>query len=76
MTVDILLATYNGERYLDEQIRSILNQTYKDWRLIVHDDGSTDRTKEIIQHYSKQYDKNIVYLKDAVVTGGAKNNFF
>ena len=41
--VDILLATYNGEKYLQEQIESILNQTYTNFRLLISDDGSTDR---------------------------------
>jgi rhamnosyltransferase len=38
----ILMATYNGEKYIEEQIDSILNQTYKDWTLIIHDDNSKD----------------------------------
>ena len=41
-TVDILLATYNGEKYIVEQIESILNQTHKEFRLLISDDGSTD----------------------------------
>ena len=36
--IDILLATYNGEKYLKEQIDSILNQTYKNIRLVISDD--------------------------------------
>ena len=38
-TVDILLATYNGEKYIVEQIESILNQTHKEFRLLISDDG-------------------------------------
>ena len=45
-TIDILLATYNGEKYLKEQIESILNQSYSNIRLIISDDCSTDKTKE------------------------------
>ena len=45
--VDILLATYNGEKYIREQIDSILNQNHKDFRLLISDDGSTDKTIEI-----------------------------
>ncbi len=52
--VDILLATYNGEKYLKEQIDSILNQTYKNIRLVISDDCSKDGTRKIL----KQYDKN------------------
>jgi glycosyltransferase involved in cell wall biosynthesis len=51
MSVDIVLATYNGDRFLDAQIQSILTQDYPDWRLLIRDDGSCDRTIEIIQDY-------------------------
>ena len=43
-TIAILLATYNGEAYLREQLESIVRQTYKDWSLYIHDDGSSDST--------------------------------
>ena len=52
-TTAILLATYNGARYLREQIESIYAQTYQDWTLYVHDDGSTDGTQEILAEYAK-----------------------
>ncbi|MCG9892955.1 MAG: glycosyltransferase family 2 protein [Thermosynechococcaceae cyanobacterium MS004] len=51
MSLDIVLATYNGDRFLDAQIKSILAQDYPDWRLLIRDDGSCDRTHEIIQTY-------------------------
>lgn len=57
--IDILLATYNGEKYLKEQIESILNQTYKNFRLIISDDCSKDSTREIIKEY-EQKDKRII----------------
>jgi len=44
--IDILLATYNGEKYIKEQIESILNQTYKNINLIISDDCSTDNTRK------------------------------
>ena len=40
--IDILMPTYNGEKYISEQIDSILNQTYQNFRLIISDDTSTD----------------------------------
>ena len=49
--IDILMATYNGEKYLREQIESILNQTYSNIRLIISDDCSKDKTREIIHIY-------------------------
>lgn len=54
MIVDILLATYNGEKYLREQLDSILRQTNTDWRLVVRDDGSSDQTPAIIQEYAEK----------------------
>jgi glycosyltransferase involved in cell wall biosynthesis len=54
MSVDIVLATYNGDRYLEAQIQSILTQDYSDWRLLIRDDGSCDLTHEIIQVYLQQ----------------------
>lgn len=63
--VDILMATYNGAKYVDEQIRSFCRQTYTEWRCIVHDDGSTDGTQEIIRAWA-QRDGRIVFIEDGV----------
>lgn len=51
MKVNIVMSTYNGEKYLAEQIESIQNQTFSDWKLLIRDDGSTDRTIETIKKY-------------------------
>ena len=50
-SVAILMSTYNGEQFLDEQIKSIINQTYQDWHLYIRDDGSSDNTVEILRKY-------------------------
>ncbi len=52
----ILMSTYNGENYLDEQIKSIYAQTYKKFKVYVRDDGSQDLTREILNRYKQQYD--------------------
>lgn len=62
--IDILLATYNGEKYLKEQIESILNQTYKDIRLIISDDCSKDRTREILEEYAQKDDRIELYFQE------------
>jgi glycosyltransferase involved in cell wall biosynthesis len=49
--VAILLSTYNGEQFLDEQLRSIVAQTHRDWVLYWRDDGSTDRTVRVLQAF-------------------------
>ena len=59
--IDILLATYNGEEYIKEQIDSILNQTYSNFRLLISDDNSTDKTLEIIRDYEKKDDRIKVF---------------
>lgn len=75
-TVAICMATYNGEKYLSEQIDSILNQTYSDWILFIRDDNSKDSTGEIIQRYSLKYKEKIVWITDPSLAGGsAKKNF-
>lgn len=61
MKISILLATYNGEKYLPEQLDSILNQDFKDFTLYISDDGSSDNTLKIIADYSKK-DKRIKIL--------------
>ena len=46
-TVSVVMATYNGEKYLREQLDSILGQTYAPFEIIIQDDGSTDGTVDI-----------------------------
>lgn len=62
--IDILMATYNGEKYLREQIESILNQTYKNIRLIISDDCSKDSTREILEEYERKDERVKVYFQE------------
>ena len=52
--VSVVMAVFNGERYLVEAVESILNQTYRDFEFIIIDDGSTDSSLEILKRYEKQ----------------------
>ena len=70
--VDILLATYNGAQFLTEQLDSILNQSFKDFRLIISDDNSTDNTKKILDDY-KEKDERIIVYKQKKNLGIVKN---
>ena len=54
MSVQILMSTYNGAKYLKDQIDSILQQDYSDLQLFIRDDGSTDETPGILSTYAKQ----------------------
>lgn len=73
--VYILMATYNGEKYLREQLDSLFNQTYQEWVLWIHDDNSTDSTELIINEYVDRYPDKIIHLNDGIRCGGAKENF-
>jgi rhamnosyltransferase len=70
----ILLGTYNGDRFLREQLESIQRQTVTDWTLLVRDDGSIDGTLEILERFS-QSDRRIVSLHDRRGRLGAVGNY-
>lgn len=70
----ILLASYNGEKYISEQLDSIINQTYKNWELIIRDDGSKDETMTILNKYEKK-DERIKILRDDKGNLGFLKNF-
>lgn len=67
------MATYNGEKYIHEQIDSILKQTCQDFELIICDDCSTDSTWDIVQEYEKLERRIHCYLNE--INLGYKNNF-
>lgn len=72
--VAVLLATYNGEEFLREQVDSLLTQTFQDFKIFAHDDGSKDGTVKILEDYLAQYPDKISLLEGAS-TGSAKANF-
>ena len=47
--ISICIPTFNGEKYIHQTIRSVLNQTFRDFEIVISDDGSTDRTLEIVR---------------------------
>lgn len=61
-SLTVLMTVYNGEKYLAESIVSIMNQTYNDFEFLIIDDGSTDKSEEIIRSYASK-DKRIRYLR-------------
>lgn len=72
----VLMATYNGEKYLEKQIDSILNQKNIDVSLLIRDDGSTDNTKKIIQRKMKLESKISLLEADAEDSHGAMINYY
>lgn len=73
--VSILMSTYNGEMFLDKQIDSILNQTHKNFKLIIRDDGSSDETLTIINDYLHKYPNVVSLLKDTEENIGSTKSF-
>lgn len=73
--VAILMSTYNGEEYLGEQIESIIKQSYRDWHLYIRDDGSKDRTIEIIEKYTRQDERITFFNKDHIENKGITRSF-
>jgi glycosyltransferase involved in cell wall biosynthesis len=71
--IDILLTTYNGERFLREQIDSILAQTETGWKLTLRDDGSTDGTLEIIRQYVRDHHGRITLMNDNEHVGACQS---
>lgn len=74
--VSVLLASYNGEKYIREQLDSILNQTFSDLSIVISDDLSTDGTPAIIREYEEQYPGRVRSLRNSERSGSAQNNFF
>lgn len=58
-TVNIMMATYNGEKYLSEQLDSILSQSFQNFKIYISDDKSIDNTLEILLKYKKNYPDKI-----------------
>ncbi len=73
--VTVLLCTYNGEKYVREQIQSILDQDYKDFNILVSDDGSTDSTVNIVRELMERNSNKIKLIEQSPATGSAQRHF-
>lgn len=71
----IMMATYNGEKYLREQLDSILCQTISTWKLLIRDDNSSDSTRVIVKEYEAK-DSRIHLIENASNNHGVYYNFF
>jgi glycosyltransferase involved in cell wall biosynthesis len=74
--ISILLASYNGERFIAEQIESLLNQTAQDFRVYICDDKSTDSTWAILRGYAEKHADTLFISQNEANSGGAKYNIF
>ena len=66
--VSIIMPSFNTGKFIKETIDSVINQTYRNWELIIIDDCSTDNTNEVVK---KINDSRIIYLKNEVNSGAA-----
>jgi glycosyltransferase involved in cell wall biosynthesis len=73
--IEILLATYNGEKYLSDQLYSIIEQSFDNWKILIRDDGSKDCTLEIINKFKNSYPKKIFMINDRKKNLGVCGNF-
>lgn len=73
--INILMSTYNGATFLHQQIDSIINQTYTNWRLIIRDDGSSDGTLKIIENYTSSYPEKIKIVDKGTSNLGSTKSF-
>ena len=69
----ILMCTYNGENFLEEQLDSIENQDYKNWILYVNDDGSKDKTLDILKAYQKKWGVKKLHIRRGPQKGFCQN---
>lgn len=71
--ITIVMATYNGETYIEEQICSILKNGFKDFVIHVHDDGSTDATRNILRRLSLEYPDKVCFFANEENKGVIRN---
>jgi len=72
--IDVLMATWNGSPFLEEQLSSLFCQTFENFRLLLRDDGSTDSTLQIVEQYRSQYPDR-VFLRNNLARQGACRTF-
>lgn len=71
--ISIILPVYNGEEYLDETLESILGQSFRDFELICVDDGSTDRTPQILERTRAQDSRVVIHRQENMGPGASRN---
>lgn len=72
--ISVIIPVYNVEKYLPECLESILNQTFQDFEIICVDDGSTDRSLDILQEYKRKDDRFVILQQRHAGAGIARNH--
>ena len=73
--ITIIMAVYNGQEYIREQLESLKDQKYTEWRLVIRDDRSSDKTAEIVKKFSDEVEQEVIFKVNEKPSGSAKNNF-
>ena len=73
VTVEIVLPNYNSEAYVSETINSVINQTFKNWKLTIVDDNSNIETRKVLKNYTDHPNINIIWLKKNKRPGFCRN---
>jgi teichuronic acid biosynthesis glycosyltransferase TuaG len=71
--VSIIMPAYNAEKYIAESIESVINQSYPNWELLIIDDGSTDRTKDLVEQFLLIDTRIFYYYQSNAKQGKARN---
>ena len=71
--VEIVLCTFNGSKYIEALMDSIIVQTYENWELWISDDGSKDNTISVVRQYAKFYPEKIHILPEHAPLGACTN---
>jgi glycosyltransferase involved in cell wall biosynthesis len=71
--IDVVMATYNGDRFLSQQLDSIFSQSWRNIRVLVSDDGSSDGTLQILSQYAKQFPGQLLFEQNQIRLGPIGN---
>ena len=71
----VIMAAYNAEKYIEDAIGSVLNQTYENWELVVVDDGSSDKTAEIADNIARKDTRiQVIHQPNSGTAAAARNS--
>ena len=73
MRITILLASFQGERFIGAQLDSLARQDHRNWRLILSDDGSTDGTLEIVRRFAAAHPSREIEIRQGPRRGATRN---
>lgn len=71
--ISIIMPAFNAERFLEDSIQTVLNQTFTDWELLIVNDGSTDRTVNIVEAHTKKDERVKLINQENKGVGAARN---